>query len=248
MKEWVAGRNPVLEALKANRRHFFRIRIAKGITADARIEGILNIAKAKNIPVESVERPRLEPLDTNHQGVAIETSIYPYAALQDLAVYSHSRNEAPFFLLLDALQDPQNLGTLLRTADAMQVHGVILPPAHSALITPAVVHASSGASEHLLITQYNLAQAIKLLKEMDVWIIGLDEGVDSLPPEHLDLNIGIALVVGNEGEGLRNLVAKSCDHLIRLPMYGNIQSLNAAVAGSIALYLARAARNKMARQ
>ncbi len=244
MKEWVAGRNPVLEALKANRRHFFRIRIAKGVAEDGRIESILNIAKAKNIPVEYVERPRLDALDTNHQGVAIETSIYPYAALQDLVGYSRSLNEPPFFLLLDALQDPQNLGTLLRTADAMRVHGVILPPAHSALITPAVVHASSGASEHLLIAQYNLAQAIKSLKEMDVWVIGLDEGMDSLPPEHLDLNIGIALVVGNEGEGLRNLVAKSCDHLMRLPMYGNIQSLNAAVAGSIALYMARASRNK----
>ena len=243
MKEWVAGRNPVLEALKANRRHFFRIRIAKGVSADGRIESILNIAKSKKISVEYVERPRLDTLDTNHQGVAIESSIYPYAALQDLVAYSRSLNEPPFFLLLDALQDPQNLGTLLRTADAMRVHGVILPPAHSALITPAVVHASSGASEHLLIAQYNLAQAIKSLKEMDMWVIGLDEGVDSLPPEHLDLNIGIALVVGNEGEGLRNLVARSCDHLMRLPMYGNIQSLNAAVAGSIALYLARSARS-----
>ncbi len=242
MREWVAGRNPVLETLRANRRHFFRMRIAKGTTADARIEASLALAKEKNISVEYVERTRLDGLDTNHQGIAIETSIYPYAALQDLVNHSKALKEPPFFLLLDALQDPQNLGTLLRTADAMQVHGVILPPAHSALITPSVVHASSGASEHLMIAQYNLAQAIKILKTMDVWVIGLNEDVDSLPPEHLDLNIGIALVVGNEGEGLRSLVAKSCDHLMRLPMYGNIQSLNAAVAGSIALYLARAAR------
>ncbi|MCJ7696024.1 MAG: RNA methyltransferase, partial [Anaerolineaceae bacterium] len=119
---------------------------------------------------------------------------------------------------------------------------IILPIAHTALITPAVVNASSGASEHLLIGQYNLAQAIKEIKTHDAWVIGLDEDERSLPPEQIDLNMGIAIVVGNEGQGLRNLVAKSCDHLMKLPMYGRIGSLNAAVAGSIALYLARQAR------
>jgi 23S rRNA (guanosine2251-2'-O)-methyltransferase len=125
----------------------------------------------------------------------------------------------------------------------MHVHGVILPIAHTALITPAVVNASSGASEHLLVAQYNLAQAIEEIKALNAWVIGLDEDTRSKSPAELNLNMGIALVVGNEGEGLRKLVSKSCDHLMRLPMFGKVESLNAAVAGSIALYLARNARN-----
>jgi 23S rRNA (guanosine2251-2'-O)-methyltransferase len=124
----------------------------------------------------------------------------------------------------------------------MGVHGVIIPLAQSAQITPSVVHASSGAVEHLFVAQYNLAQAIDRLKTLDVWVYGLDESPTSRTPEQLRMSGGLALVVGNEGTGLRDLVRKKCDDLLRLPMYGHIESLNAAVAGSIALYLARQAR------
>jgi 23S rRNA (guanosine2251-2'-O)-methyltransferase len=150
--------------------------------------------------------------------------------------------EPPFILILDVLQDPQNLGTLLRTAEAVGVHGVLLPLRHAATVTPAVVNASSGASEHLLIAQANLAQAITALKEAGLWVIGLEAGPGAQPPEQVRLDGALALVVGGEGSGMRDLVRKSCDMLLRLPMRGQVASLNAATAGSIALYLASRAR------
>jgi 23S rRNA (guanosine2251-2'-O)-methyltransferase len=153
------------------------------------------------------------------------------------------KGEDPFVLVLDTLQDPQNLGTLLRTAEAVGVHGVLIPLARTATITPAVVSSSSGACEHLLVVQVNLAQAIRTLKEEDVWVIGLDGGPEAQPAERVNLKGGLALVVGSEGEGMRRLVRESCDLLMRLPMRGQIESLNAAVAGSVVLYLALAARS-----
>ena len=242
MKEWITGRNPVYEALRAKRRQAFRLLVAKGIKPEGQLPQILQIAQARRLPIEEVPRAQLDALANHHQGVALEASSYPYAALEDLLVYSQRQPEPPFFLLLDALQDPQNLGSLLRTAEAMGVHGVVLPSRQAAQITPAVVHASSGASEHLLIAQYNLAQAIERMKQLDIWIYGLDQAPSSKTPAELRFDVGLALVVGNEGTGMRQLVRQSCDELLRLPMVGKIESLNAAVAGSIALYLVRQAR------
>ena len=242
MKEWITGRNPVYEALRAKRRQAFRLLVAKGVKPEGQLPQILQIAQARRLPIEEVPRAQLDALANHHQGVALEASSYPYAALEDLLVYSQRQPEPPFFLLLDALQDPQNLGSLLRTAEAMGVHGVVLPSRQAAQITPTVVHASSGASEHLLIAQYNLAQAIERMKQLDIWIYGLDQAPSSKTLAELRFDVGLALVVGNEGTGMRQLVRQSCDELLRLPMVGKIESLNAAVAGSIALYLARQAR------
>ncbi len=242
MKEWITGRNPVYEALRAKRRQAFRLLVAKGIKPEGQLPQILQIAQARRLPIEEVPRAQLDALANHHQGVALEASSYPYAALEDLLINSQRQPEPPFFLLLDALQDPQNLGSLLRTAEAMGVHGVVLPSRQAAQITPAVVHASSGASEHLLIAQYNLAQAIERMKQLDIWIYGLDQAPSSKTPVELRFDVGLALVVGNEGTGMRQLVRQSCDELMRLPMVGKIESLNAAVAGSIALYLVRQAR------
>ena len=242
MKEWITGRNPVYEVFRAKRRQAFRLLVAKGIKPEGQLPQILQIAQARRLPIEEISRTQLDALANHHQGVALEASSYPYAALEDLLVYSQRQPEPPFFLLLDALQDPQNLGSLLRTAEAMGVHGVVLPSRQAAQITPAVVHASSGASEHLLIAQYNLAQAIERMKQLDIWIYGLDQAPSSKTPAELRFDVGLALVVGNEGTGMRQLVRQSCDELLRLPMVGKIESLNAAVAGSIALYLARQAR------
>ena len=246
MKEWITGRNPVYEVLRAKRRQAFRLLVAKGTKPEGQFPQILQIAQARHLPIQEVPRSQLDALTQHHQGVALEASSYPYAALEDLLAYSQRQPEPPFFLLLDLIQDPQNLGSLLRTAEAMGVHGVILPAHQAAQITPAVVHASSGASEHLRIAQYNLAQAIARLKELDIWIYGLDEAPGAKTPNELRLDLGLALVVGNEGSGLRELVRKSCDELLRLPMVGQVESLNAAVAGSIALYLARQTRQQRA--
>jgi 23S rRNA (guanosine2251-2'-O)-methyltransferase len=140
------------------------------------------------------------------------------------------------------LQDPQNLGTLLRTAAAVGVHGVLLPLRHTVTVTPAVVHASSGASEHLLIAQANLAQSIEALKTAGVWVIGLESSPLGVEANRLRLDGALALAVGSEAEGMRPLVRESCDGLLHLPMRGQVDSLNASVAGSIALYLAWQAR------
>ena len=147
-------------------------------------------------------------------------------------------------LLLDTLQNPQNLGTLLRTAEAVGVHGVIIPAHRAAEITPAVVSASAGASEHMLVAQANLANAIDRLKETDTWVVGLDESLESKSPSEVRLDGALAVVVGSEGEGIRMLVKSKCDFLLRLPMQGQVESLNAAVAGSVIMYLAFLERHK----
>ena len=238
MKEWLTGRNPAYEVLRAKRRQPFRLWLAQGVHEKGRLAEIVEICAARRIPVEQVERARLDALSSSHQGVALEVSGYPYSTLADIFDRATQQNEPPFILILDTLQDPQNLGTLLRTAEAFGIHGVLLPFHRTATITPAVVHASSGASEHLLVTQLNLAQAIAELKDAGVWVIGLEGSPLAQTPEELRLNGPLALVVGSEGEGMRQLVRQSCDVLLRLPMHGHIESLNAAVAGSIALYLA----------
>lgn len=242
MKEWLYGRNAVYECLRAKRRDVFRLRVAEGAQEKGRLLDIKSLASARRIPVERVSRNTLDSFGSGHQGVALEASAYPYQALLDVLDTAASRGEAPFILILDALQDPQNLGTLLRTAEVCGIHGVLLPLKHTVTVTPAVVNASSGASEHLQIVQANLAQAIAELKEQGVWVAGLEGGPQSRPIRTFRLGGPLALVVGSEGEGMRELVRKSCDVLLSLPMKGKVESLNAAVAGSIALYLAMQAR------
>jgi 23S rRNA (guanosine2251-2'-O)-methyltransferase len=242
MREWITGRNPVYETLRARRRTCFRLLVSQGAQEKGRLLEILQFCQQRRISIEYVPRPRLDAIAEGHQGVALEASAYPYCALQDILSLAEARSEAPFLLILDALQDPQNLGTLLRTAEGVGVHGVLLPLRQTVTVTPAVVNASSGASEHLLIAQANLAQAIAALKEAGVWVVGLHGGREAEPAGRVRLDGPIALVVGSEGQGMRPLIRESCDILMRLPMRGKVESFNAAVAGSIALYLAWQAR------
>ena len=237
MREWISGRNPVFEALSAGRRHFFRLRIAQGVQETGRVQEIISLCRLRKLAVERVARAELDALASGNQGIALETSVYPYSNLSDVLDLAAGRGEPPLILILDTLQDPQNLGSLLRTAEVTGVHGVLLPFRRTVTVTPAVVHASSGASEHLLVVQANLAQAIASLKETGIWVIGLESGAEALPPEQVRLDGALALVVGGEADGMRSLVRSSCDLLLRLPMRGHVASLNAAVAGSIALYL-----------
>lgn len=244
MKEWISGRNPVYEALRAGRRQVFRLWVAEGVQDKGRLSEILSLAARRKCSVERVPRPRLDSIAENHQGLALEASGYPYSNLLDILDLAEQRGEQPFLLILDLIQDPQNLGTLLRTAEAVGVHGVLLPLRRTATVTPAVVHASSGVSEHLLITQLNLAQGIVALKEKGIWVIGLEGSSEAQDINRLRLDGPLALVVGNEASGMRLLVRDSCDLLMRLPMRGKVESLNAAVAGSVALYLAWQHRQK----
>jgi 23S rRNA (guanosine2251-2'-O)-methyltransferase len=236
--EWIYGRNPVFEVLRAERRQIIRLLVVDGIQVKGQLANILDLCYQKKIPVETAPRATIDQIQPGNQGLLLETSPYPYVNLLDIFDLYEQRAESPLILVLDSLQDPQNFGTLLRTAEVVGVHGVLLPLRRTATVSPAVVNASSGASEHLLITQVNLAQAIQKLKDQDIWVIGLDSSANA---ERLDKNLlqgPLALVIGAEGQGIRPLVRKSCDHLLQLPMRGNIESLNAAVAGSIALYMA----------
>ena len=244
MREIITGRNPVLEMFTAKRRHIFRLLVAKGIERKGIVLDIFKQAQKMKVPVFEIERKDLDSIGENHQGLAVEVNEYPYSDLNSILRDARQKEEIPLILVLDVIQNPQNLGTLLRSAEAVGVHGVIIPARRAAEVTPAVVHASAGASEHMLIAQQNLAQAISTLKENNIWVMGLEGSPDAQPVEQVNLDGPLALVVGSEGEGLRELTRKSCDVLLSLPMYGKIGSLNAAVAGSIILYLALQARNR----
>jgi 23S rRNA (guanosine2251-2'-O)-methyltransferase len=244
MKEFIYSRNAVYETLRARRRDVFRLQVADGVQEKGRMAEILQMAKERKIPILRAPRSGLDKIHPAHQGAVLEASAYPYQDLSDILDLAKQRGEPPFILILDTLQDPQNLGSLLRTAEAVGVHGALLPLARAAEVTPAVVNASSGAVEHLLVAQANLAQAIETLREANVWTVGLDEGPESRAPSEVRFDGGLALVVGSEGEGIRPLVRSKCDFLLRLPMQGKVESLNAAVAGSVALYLAYLARHK----
>ena len=245
MKEFIYGRNPVYETLRAKRRQFFQLLVSEGAQEKGRLGEIIQMAQAQKVKVFRAPRKRMDKIAPNNQGIALEVSGYPYHNVLDILDRAEKRGEPLFVLLLDTLQDPQNFGTLLRTAESVGVHGVVIPLARTAQITASVVNASSGASEHLLIVQANLAQAITTLKEAGAWIIGL-EGSDeqAQSPGEIRLDGAVGIVVGSEGHGMRPLVRKSCDLLMKLPMQGEIESLNAAVAGSVALYLAYLARKK----
>lgn len=242
MKEWIWGRNPVWEVLRAGRRQVFQVRLARNLQPDERLDRIIELARSGSVPISQVSKEELNGISSHHQGVALQAGPYPYANLDASLDRAREQGEPPLLLLLDTLKDPQNLGSLIRTAELVGVHGVVLPYRRTATVTPAVVNASSGASEHLHITQANLAQTISRLKEDGLWVVGLEGSTEADPPGQIDLNGPLAVVVGSEGEGMRKLVRDSCDFLLRLPMRGKIDSLNAAVAGSIALYLVWQAR------
>lgn len=243
MKEFIYSRNAVYETLRARRRDVFEILIAEGAQEKGKISEIVELAKQRKIKVTRVPRPRLDKIHENHQGIVADVSAYPYSNVVDILDAARQKSEPPFVLILDSLHDPQNFGTLLRTAEAVGVHGIVIPLARTVEVTPSVVNASSGASEHMLIAQANLAQAIDSLKDAETWIVGLDQNGVRMEAGSRHLRGALGLVVGSEGEGLRELTRKKCDIILQLPMRGKIESLNAAVAGSVALYMAYLARN-----
>ena len=245
MREVLYGRQPVREALRARRRQVFTLLLARGVKPAGIVSEVLNLAKRADVPVQTVGRQELDKLggEVNHQGLAAEVSAYPYVDLEALLAAACQVEEAPFLLLLDHVQDPQNLGSLLRSAEAVGVHGVVIPQRRAAGVTPAVVRASAGAAEQIRVAQVtNLVRAMEVLKAKDVWLAGLE----ALPEAQLYTQPGLrgslGIVVGSEGRGLARLVRESCDFLIRLPMRGQVDSLNAGVAGAIALYEAHRQR------
>jgi len=238
VRETIYGRNSVCECLLAGRRRVYKLFLARGVKERDLVAEIVALAQKAKVAIERVERATLDRIGAvNHQGVAAEVSAYPYTHLGEILTQAERRNEPPFLLLLDCLEDPQNLGTLLRTAEVVGVHGVVIPKRRAVGVTPAVANASAGATEHLQVTrETNLARVIGELKEKGVWVVGLEDLPQARLYSQFDLSGPLALVVGSEGQGMRRLVLERCDVVLRLPMRGHIGSLNAAVAGSIALY------------
>lgn len=244
MPEYLIRRNPVLEALRGSRRDLLALWLQEGLEPKLAAP-LLAAAKARRVPVKPVTRQKLGQMaqDSSHQGVLLEVGPYPYAEVGEMLALAAQKGERPLLLLLDLLHGPQNIGQLLRTAEIVGVHGVIMQDRRAPEITPAVVQFSAGATEHLHIAQVtNLVQTIKQLQAEGVWVAGMDMGADARKPGEIDLNRPLAIVVGHEGEGLRRLVRQSCDFIVELPMRGHVESLNAAVAGSVLLYLAWQAR------
>src|SRR6266702_3189886 len=245
MSDYIWGRNPILETLRSPRQ-VKRILLAEGQREAPAVTAILQEAERQRIPVEMVPRTRLDQLSHGavHQGCLAIAETRKYATLEQLLAYAQRKNEPPFLLILDAIQDVNNLGSLLRTAEAVGVHGVILPEHRAAEVNATVVKTSAGATEHLLMAQEtNLTRTIEFLKKQNIWVIGLASEAKTTY-QRADLTGPLALVVGNEGKGISRLVREHCDLLIKLPMRGHINSLNAAVAGSIALYEALRQREK----
>lgn len=245
MPEFLYGHWPIMEALRAGRRRAEHLLVADRIEEKGLVAEILQMAQEKDVPVKRVNRRIIDDVceGANHQGTALRVAPYPYSEVDVLFETARQRNEKPFFLLLDLLKDPQNVGTLLRVADAVGVHGIILQDRRSVSITPSVVAASSGAVEHLQVAQVtNLVNTMRELKEQDVWLVGLEIGPNVPPLDKTDLNLPLGLVLGSEGEGLRRLVRDTCDLLVTLPMRGKVGSLNVATAGAVSLYAAWQAR------
>ena len=232
--ELLYGRNAVIEALRGRRTHQ-KLYVAEGAERQERVESLLTDARSDGVPVVRLRVNELERLagSVNHQGVVLESSGFSYTSLLDILNDPERRP----IIILDHIQDPQNLGTLLRTAEATGVAGVIIPDRRSASVTPAVVNASSGAVEHLAVAQVtNLARALDACKEAGYWITALESDSDATSLFSADIPEPVVLLVGSEGKGIGSSLIAKCDVVVDLPMNGRVQSLNAAVAGSVALY------------
>lgn len=244
MTDYLIRRNTVLEALRASRRPLHCLWLQNGLEAKE-LRPLRQLAEKRHIPIKLADKAKLAQLaqDGSHQGVVLEVGPYVYSDVDDMFATAEAKGERPFLLLLDLLHGPQNIGMLLRTAEIVGVHGVILQDRRAPDITTAVVQYSAGAAEHLHIAQVtNLVQTIKQLKNRGVWVVGLDLDVGAQSLTDVDLNMPIAIVVGHEGEGMRRLVRESCDIRLTLPQKGQVESLNASVAASVLLYQAWQAR------
>ena len=247
MSEYIYGHWPVMESLRAGRRNMEQLLVSERADDKGVIGDIIQLANDSGVPVRRVNRGIMDDLanDANHQSTILRTGEYPYVeSIDNILGVARERNEKPFILLLDLLKDPQNVGVLLRVADAVGIHGVIMQERRSVGVTPSVVAASSGAVEHLHVLQVtNLVNTMKDLKKEEIWMVGLDAVPNIQPLDKTDLNMAIGLVLGSEGEGVRRLVRETCDILVTLPMRGRVASLNVATVGSIALYSAWQARS-----
>ncbi|WP_146924691.1 23S rRNA (guanosine(2251)-2'-O)-methyltransferase RlmB [Alkalibacterium kapii] len=242
--EMVYGRNPVLETLQSER-DVNKLFVQDGLT-DNKLTKVVNEAKKRKVQLSFVPKTKLDHLSDggNHQGVVLASSPVNYATIDDLFKKAEEKNEAPFFLLLDGIEDPHNLGSILRSADASGVHGVIIPKRRAVGLTSTVAKASAGAIEHVLVARVtNMVQTIDELKDRGLWLFGTDmKGKDY---RYWDVSSPVGLVIGNEGKGISRLVKEKVDETLSIPMVGNVQSLNAGVASGLLMYEVYRKRNAL---
>ncbi len=242
--EIIGGKNPVLEALRADR-DVNKIWIAEGVQKKG-IAELLQLAKESGVLVQFVPKKKIDGLtDSNHQGIAAAVAAYNYAELDDLFEVAASRSEDPLFLILDELEDPHNLGSIMRTADAIGVHGLIIPRRRAVGLTAVVAKASTGAIEHVPVVRVNnLSQTVDDLKKRGLWIAGTD-AKESADYRTMDANLPLAVIIGSEGKGMSRILRDKCDFLYQLPMVGHVTSLNASVAASLLMYEVYRKRNPL---
>jgi 23S rRNA (guanosine2251-2'-O)-methyltransferase len=239
VEEIICGRNPVIEALKSGR-PVIKILLADSIRQQAAVSELLHLSQTRKITADFVARDVIERLSkgSNHQGVVAYVAAREYVTLADLLAISRERNEPPLYCLLDGIEDPHNLGAIIRTADASGVHGVVIPAKRAVGITAAVAKASAGAVEYVPVARVpNLSQAIETLKKNNVWVVGIDPS-GKIDYTKIDFTLPTAITIGGEGKGLSHLVRQRCDYLASIPMRGKITSLNASVAAALVMYQA----------
>ncbi len=241
--EFIVGKNPVLEALRSGHT-INKIWIGEG-TQKGQVNQVIDLAKENGIQFQFVPKKKLDSLvdKQNHQGVVASVAAYEYADIDDLFTNAEQKGEDPFILILDEIEDPHNLGSILRTADAAGAHGVIIPKRRAVGLTATVAKASTGAIEYVPVVRVtNLARTMDELKKRGLWFAGTDaKGDTDFREASFDLPIG--LVIGSEGKGISRLIKEKCDFLLSVPMRGKVTSLNASVAASLLMYEVLRKRN-----
>ena len=249
MPEQLYGKNSVRECLRAGRRQFYNLVLAGKLENSAVVNEIYSLAHKHQVHIDKEWRKKMDAKTNNNQGVMLEVSGYPTVEVEDILNYAEETGEPPFLIALDHIEDPHNLGAIIRTAELVGAHGVILPNQRQADITPTVVKASAGATEHMRIAKIsNLAQTLNSLKKTGIWAVGMQPTPDSKPFHEADLKGPIVLVIGSEGTGMSRLVKETCDFLIEIPMRGKVDSLNASVASALVMYETWRARGFEGRQ
>lgn len=231
----IAGRNPVMEAIRSGR-SIESILVAKGERSGS-VVAIIAKVKQKNIPVKDVDSKKLDFLakGVNHQGIVAQCAVKEYSTLEEIFALAEERGESPFIIVLDKIEDPHNLGAIIRTAECAGAHGVIIPERRSAGLSYTVEKTSAGALEYMPVVRVkNISAVLQKLKDKGIWVYGAD--MDGEHYKKVNYDGAVALVIGNEGKGISPLVAKDCDVIVSLPMKGKINSLNASVAAGILMY------------
>ncbi|KAA8442036.1 23S rRNA (guanosine(2251)-2'-O)-methyltransferase RlmB [Weissella paramesenteroides] len=243
--EFVYGHHAAVEALKGQT-EINKVWLQTGLADKARNE-LASLAKKRGLVMQDAPKAKLDELTNgeNHQGVVLSIAAYAYATIDDLFAKAAEKDEAPFFLVLDSIEDPHNLGSIMRTADAAGVHGIIIPKRRAVQLTSVVAKTSTGAIEHVPVARVtNLVQTVEQLKERGVWVFGTDMNGNDY--RRWDAKGATALIIGNEGKGISPLLKKSVDETLTIPMIGHVQSLNASVAASLLIYQGYNSRHPLA--